>query len=121
MRFFNLPNKYSRSIILTDSDFMLTDSTCAIAITADLSSRKALAAEFERERIQKLLWSQRPGIGGVATLPSAASQIPGKLLCFLVTRATETQNVDAEDLVLSLTILRDFLVERGVKELSLAV
>ena len=73
---FNLPNEYSRSIILTDSNFMLTDSTCAIAITADLSFRKALAAESEREyKNIEFLRKQRPGIGGEATLPSASSQI----------------------------------------------
>ena len=65
---------------------------------------------------------QRPGIGGVAALPPGASQIPGKYLCFLVTRATaEKQHVDPENLVLSLTRLRDFLVEMDVKELSLPV
>ena len=30
--YFNLPNEYSSSIILTDSEFILTDRTCAIAI-----------------------------------------------------------------------------------------
>ena len=69
----------------------------------------------------EFLWKQRPGIGGVAALPPAASQIPGKYLCFLVTRATEKQHVDPENLVLSLTRLRDFLVEMDVKELSLPV
>ena len=51
----------------------------------------------------------------------AASQIPGKYLCFLVTRATEKQLVDPEDLVLSLKRLRDFLVEREMKEILLPV
>ena len=47
-------------------------------------------------------------------MPPVASQIPGKYLCFLVTRATEKQHVDPESLVLSLTRLRDFLVKREV-------
>ena len=96
---------------------------CAIAITADMSSRTALAADFKREyKNVEFLWKQRPGIGGVAALPPAASQIPGKYLCFLVTRATEKQHVDPENLVLSLTrLLKDFLVEMDVKELSLPV
>ena len=51
----------------------------------------------------------------------APSQISGNYLYFLVTRATEKQHVDPEDLVLSLTRLRDLLVEREVKELSLPV
>ena len=120
--YFNLPNEYSSNIILTDSDFILTNRTCAIAITADMSFRTALAADFKREyKNVEFLWKQRPGIGGVAALPPAASQIPGKYLCFLVTRATEKQHVDPENLVLSLMRLRDFLVEMDVKELSLPV
>ena len=120
--YLNLPNEYSSNIILTDSDFILTNRTCAIAITADMSFRTALAADFKREyKNVEFLWKQRPGIGGVAALPPAASQIPGKYLCFLVTRATEKQHVDPEKLVLSLTRLRDFLVEMDVKELSLPV
>ena len=109
--YFNLPNEYSSNIILTDSDFILTNRTCAIAITAEMSFRTALAADFKREyKNVEFLWKQRPGIGGVAALPPAVSQIPGKYLCFLVTRATEKQHVDPENLVLSLTRLRDFLV-----------
>ena len=120
--YFNLPNEYSSIIKLTDSDFVLTNRTCAIAITADMSFRTALAADFKREyKHIEFLWKQRPGVGGVAALPPAASQIPGKYLCFLVTRATEKRHVDPENLVLSLTILRNFLVERDVKELSLPV
>ena len=120
--YFNLPNEYSSNIILTDSDFILTNRTCAVAITADMSFRTALAADFKRENKNvEFLWKQRPGIGGVAALPPAVSQIPGKYLCFLVTRTTEKQHVDPENLVLSLTRLRDFLVERDVKELSLPV
>ena len=120
--YFTLPNEYSSNIILTDSDFILTDRTCAIAITADMSFRTALAADFKREyKNVDFLWKQRPGVGGVAALPPAASQIPGKYLCFLVTRATEKQHVDPENLVLSLTRLRDFLLEMDVKKLSLPV
>ena len=47
--YFSLPNEYSSSIILRDSDFILTNRTCAIAITADMSFRTALAADFKRE------------------------------------------------------------------------
>ena len=120
--YFNLPNEYSSSIILTDSDFILTNRTCAIAITADMSFKTASHADFKREyKNIELFWKQRPGIGAGAALPPAASQIPGKYLCFLVTRATEKRHMDPENLVLSLTRLRDFLVEREVKELSLPV
>ena len=120
--YFNLPNDYSRRIILTDSDFMLTSRTCAIAITANMSFKTAFAADFKREyKNMEFLWKQRPGIGGVAALSTAASQIPGKYLRLLVTRETEKRHVDPENLVLSLTRLRDFNVEREVKELSLPV
>ena len=47
--YFNLQNEYSSSINLTDSDFILTNRSCAIAITADMSFRAALAADFKRE------------------------------------------------------------------------
>ena len=120
--YFNLPNENSSNIKLTDSDFIPTNRTCAIEITADMSFRTALAADFKREyKNIEFLWKQRPEIWGVAALPPAASQIPGKYLCFLVTRATEKQHVDPENLVLSLMRLRDFLVEMDVKELSLPV
>ena len=45
---FNLTSEYASSIILRDSDFLLTDKMCAMAITADLSFRTALAANFRR-------------------------------------------------------------------------
>ena len=45
--FFNSPIEYSTSIILTASDFILTKRTCAIAITADMKFRTALAADLE--------------------------------------------------------------------------
>ena len=45
--YFNLPNEYSTSKILTDTDFILTNRTCAI--TADMSLRTASAADFKRE------------------------------------------------------------------------
>ena len=120
--YFNLPNEYSSSIILTDSVFILTNRTCAIAITADMSFKTALAADFKREyKSIEFLWKQRPEIGGVAALPPETSQIPGKYLRFLVTRATEKRTADPENLVLSLTRLRDFLVEKEAKKLSLPV
>ena len=102
---------------MTVSDFILT-----IAITADMSLKTALAADFKSEyKNIEFLWKQRPGIGAVAALPQAASQIPGKYLCFLLTRATEKRNVDPENLVLSLTRLRDLLMEMELKKLSLPV
>ena len=46
--YFNLPNEYSSSIKLRDSDFILKSRTCARAITADMSFKTALAADFKR-------------------------------------------------------------------------
>ena len=87
-----------------------------------MSFKTALAANFKKEyKNIELLWKQRPGIGGVAALPPAASQIPGNYLCFLVKRVTEKRPMDPENLITSLTRLRDFLVEREMKELSLPV
>ena len=63
---------------------MLTNRICAIAITADMSFRIALAADFNREyKILEFLWKQKPGIGGVAALTPAASQILGKKFMLL--------------------------------------
>ena len=59
-----------------------------------MSFRTALAADFKREYKKRVT---------------------------RVTRATEKQRVDPENLVLSLTRLRDFLVEMDVKEVSLPV
>ena len=45
---------------------------------------------------------------GMIALPPVASQIPGKYLCFLVTKATDRQHVDPKSLVLALTRHRIF-------------
>ena len=47
-------------------------------------------------------------------MPSATAQIPGKYLCFFV---TEKQHVEPEDLVLSVTKMKDFFVKREVKKI----
>ena len=56
-------------------------------------------------------------MGGMIALPSVASHIPGKYLCFFLTKATDKQHVNPESLVLALTRLSNFLVERGVTSL----
>ena len=61
--YFDLPNHYSNNVVITDSDFILTDCACAIAITADVSIKTALAADFKREyKNIEFLWKQRPGV-----------------------------------------------------------
>ena len=68
--YFDLPNHYSNNIVITDSDFIFTERTCAIAITADVSFKTALAADFKREyKNIEILWKQRPGVGGMIALP----------------------------------------------------
>ena len=60
-------------------------------------------------------------MGGMIAMHPVASEIPRKFFCFLVTKATDKQHVNPETLVLALTRLRDFLVERGSTSLSLPV
>ena len=82
--YFDLPNHYSNNVVVTDSDFILTEFTCAIAITADVS--------FKREyKNTEFLW--KPCVGGMIALPPVASQIPGKYLSFLVTKTTDKQTI----------------------------
>ena len=58
---------------------------------------------------------------GLAELPPSVSQVPDKYLCFLVTKVSERNVIDPEHLKLALTRLRDFLVERGIKEVPMPV
>ena len=52
--FFDLPNHYSNNIVITDSDFILTER-----ISADVSFKTALAADFKREyKNIEFLWKQ---------------------------------------------------------------
>ena len=46
---FDLSNHISNKIVITDSDFIVRKRTCTIAITADVSFKTALAANFKRE------------------------------------------------------------------------
>ena len=101
---FDLPNDYSSKIIVTDSNFILKERTCARAITADVSFKTALAADFKRDyKNIEFLWKQRPGVVGMIALPPVASQIPGKYLCFLVIKATDRQHVNPESIGLDST------------------
>ena len=58
---------------------------------------------------------------GRSSLTSSGVADTGKILVLLGNEGAEKQHVDPENLVLSLTRLRDFLVEMDVKELSLPV
>ena len=119
---FEIPNEYSETILITDSDFILSDRTSAICITADMSFKSRLEADFKREyQNVEFLFRQRPGLGGMAGLPPSLSQVAGKYLCFLVTRINERNTIDPEHVMLALTRLRDFMVERRIMEVSMPV
>ena len=57
----------------------------------------------------------------MAALPPSVSQAPCKYMCFLVTRVNERNTIDPEHVMLALTRLRDFMVERGIREVSMSV
>ena len=119
---FEIPNEYSENILITDSDFILSDRTSAICITADMSLKLRLEADFKREyQSVEFLFRQRPGLGGMAALPPSMAQVPGKYLCFLVTRVNERNTIDPEHVMLAQTRLRDFMIERGIMEVSMPV
>ena len=46
---FEIPNVYSENILITNSDFILSDKTSKICITADMSFITRLEADFKRE------------------------------------------------------------------------
>ena len=59
---FEIPNEYSKNILITDSDFILSDRTSAICITADRSFKLRLEADFKREyQNLEFLFRQRLG------------------------------------------------------------
>ena len=94
---FEIPTEYSNNILITDSDDLLSDKTSAICITADKSFNTRLEADFKKEyQNVEFLFRQRPGLGGMAALPPSVSQVPGKNLCFLVTRVSERNMIDPE-------------------------
>ena len=97
---FEIPNEYSENILITDSDFILSDRTSAICITADMSFKSRLEADFKREyQNVEFLFRQRPGLGGMAALPPSVAQVPGKYLCFLVTRVNDRNTIDPEHVI----------------------
>ena len=69
----------------------------------------------------EFLFRQRPKLGGMAALPLSVTQVAGKDLCFLVTRVNERNMIDLEHVMLALTRLRDFIIERGILEVSMPV
>ena len=87
-----------------------------------MSFNTRLEDGFKRQyQNMEFLFRQRPGLGGMAAIPPSASQVPGNYLRLLVTRVSERNVIDPEHVMLALTRLRDFLVERGIRELSMRV
>ena len=59
----DIPNDYSENILITDSEFILSDRTSAICITADMSFKSRLEADFKRGyQNVEFLFRQRPGL-----------------------------------------------------------
>ena len=87
-----------------------------------MSFKSRLEADFKRE-YQKVefLFKLSPGLGRLAALPPSVLQVPGKYLCFLVTRVNERNTIDSEHLMLALTRLRDFMIKTGIVEVSIPV
>ena len=101
---------------------MLSDKTSAICITADMSFKTRIETDFKREyQNVAFLFRHRPGLGGMAALPSSFLQVLGKYLCFLVTWVKEKNTIDPELVMLALTRLREFMVESGIMEVSMPV
>ena len=74
---FEIPIEYSENIQITDSDFILSDRTSAICITAVMSFKLRLDADFNRENQNvEFLFRRRSGLGGMAALPPSVSQVP---------------------------------------------
>ena len=102
---------------MTDSDFILMERTCAMAITADVSFKTALPADFKRKYTNiEFLRKQMDE----STAPCCFTNT-GENFWFSVTKATDRQHVNPESLVLALTRLREFLVKRVLTSLSLPV
>ena len=61
---FEITNEYSENILITDSDFILSDRTSAIRITADMSFKSRMEADFNREyQNVEFLFRHRPNWG----------------------------------------------------------
>ena len=87
-----------------------------------MSFKSRLEADFKREyQNVEFLFRQRPGLGGMAALPPSVAQVPVKYLCFLVTRVNDRNTIDPEHVMLALTRLRNFMIERRITEVSMPV
>ena len=68
--------RYFKNILITNSDFILSDRTIAICIMADMSFNTRLEVDFKREyQNVEFLYRQIPGWGGMAVLPPSVSRV----------------------------------------------
>ena len=80
---FEIPNEHSENIVITDSDFILSDRTSAICITADMSFKSILEADFKREyQNVEFLFSQRPGWEEWLRFPHQSHKFRGSTCAF---------------------------------------
>ena len=88
-------------------------------VTQDTSFKTAAGLSREYSKTGFFFWKHTPGEGRLIALPPVDTQILGKYICFLVTRATGRQYGNPENLVIALTCLKEFSVGRQVTSLSL--
>ena len=107
---------------MTDSVFSLSDRTSAICITADMNFNARLETNIRREHQNvEFLFRHRQGLGRLVALPPSVLQVPDKYVRFMVTRVSERNVIDPDHVMMALTRLRDFLVKRGIIEVSMPV
>ena len=97
-------------------DLNLTDRKSSFCITADQSFKARLEAEFKREyQNVEFQFCQRPGLNELAcTLSDRITDARQLSVFFLVTKLSEKNVVDPDHVVLALTRLRDFLIEKRI-------
>ena len=108
---FEIANEFSENILITDSDFILSDRISSIFITADMSFIR-LEADVEYQNVELLFGQSQEWEAWRHSLPQC-HKFPASVYSFLVKRVSERKAVDLEHVVLALTRLRGFLVERG--------
>ena len=65
-----------------------------------MSFKSKLEADLKREyQNVEFLFRQRPGLVGMAAPTPSVSQVPGKYMCFLVTRVNERNTIDPENVI----------------------
>ena len=116
---FEIANEFSENILITDSDFILSDRTSSIFITADMSFIR-LEADVEYQNVE-LLFRQRPGMGGVAALPSSVSQVPSKYLFIFGEASQREEGGGPRARGAGFDTVKGLSCGKGIKEVSIPV